>query len=109
MRLATVAAALTLILCAAPSVAAVHAKPKTYSVTMAANSYVPAALTVKTGDTVVWVNEDMVNHSVTSPVGAFDSKTILPGHSWTYRPLKKGTFPYSCTFHPTMKGTLHVL
>jgi len=108
MRLATAAVALSLILCTAPSVAAVHAKPKTYTVTMEGNSYLPAVLAVKAGDTIVWVNKDLVNHSVTSAVGGFDSKTITPGQSWKHTFPKKGAFPYACTFHPTMTGTVRV-
>lgn len=108
MRLATAAVALSLILCTAPSVAAVHAKPKTDTVTMNGNSYLPTVLTVKAGDTIVWVNKDLVNHSVTSAVGAFDSKTVAPGQSWKHTFREKGAFPYSCTFHPTMTGMLRI-
>jgi plastocyanin len=108
MRLATATVALSLILCTVVSVAAVHPKPKTHTVTMEGISYHPAVLIVKSGDTIVWVNKDLVNHSVTSAVGAFDSKTIPPGQSWKYTAPKKGDFPYGCTFHPSMKAMLHV-
>jgi plastocyanin len=45
---------------------------------------------------------------VTSKAVAFDSKAIAAGKAWTYRATKKGDFPYVCTLHPTMSGTIHV-
>ena len=38
----------------------------------------------------------------------FDSGEIAPGKTWKYTAKKPGKFPYVCTLHPTMKGTLVV-
>lgn len=84
------------------------AGPASHTVTMDGTQYAPQELTVKAGDTVVWVNKDPFPHTVTARSGGFDSKTIGPGKSWTYRVRKAGVFPYVCTLHPTMKGTLKV-
>ena len=70
--------------------------------------YQPESLTVKVGDSVVWTNQDPFPHTVTSPSGGFDSHTIEPGRSWTYTATKVGEFPYTCTFHPMMKGMIQV-
>ena len=35
-------------------------------------------------------------------------RKIEPGKSWTYRAVKKGTFAYVCSLHPTMQGQLRV-
>jgi plastocyanin len=67
----------------------------------------PAALTVKRGDTVVWVNKDPFPHTVTSP-GNFDSKAIPPDGKWKYVARKPGTYDYICTYHPNMKGSVKV-
>ena len=80
----------------------------THTITIDAMAYSPATLHVKRGDTVVWVNKDPFPHTSTSKVGGFDSQTIAAGKSWTLTAAKKGTFAYTCTFHPTMKGTLRV-
>ena len=40
--------------------------------------------------------------------GAFDSGSIEPGKSWRFTAKKAGTYPYLCTLHTTMKGTLRV-
>ncbi|MCA8295613.1 cupredoxin family copper-binding protein [Burkholderia sp. AU30198] len=67
----------------------------------------PASLTVERGDTVVWVNKDLVAHTATA-AGVFDSHEIAPDASWTYVANAPGRHAYICTFHPTMKATLTV-
>ena len=105
--LASLAAALgVLACCLGPSAAVETGKPTTHTVIMDAVSFQPAVMTVKAGDAVVWRNQDPFPHTVTSK--AFDSQSIAPGQSWTYTAKTRGEFPYVCTFHPTMKGTLRV-
>jgi plastocyanin len=82
-------------------------KPKTHTVTIDAAQFSPAELTVAAGDTVVWVNRDILAHTATATSKAFDSKTIQPGKSWTFVAKQKGEFPYACSFHP-MNGVLRV-
>ena len=82
-------------------------KPTTHAIVMQSTSYAPATLTVKRGDTVVWVNKDPFPHTATS-AGNFDSKSIAAGASWKYKASKVGDFPFTCTFHPNMLGTLKV-
>ena len=68
----------------------------------------PEVLTVAPGDTIVWVNKDLVPHTATSEAGRFDSKDIQADRSWRYTVRKTGDFAYICTFHPTMKAMLRV-
>jgi plastocyanin len=106
VRIATLAAALGLMLgIIGPSVAA---QPKTHTVTMEGMRFQPEVLAVVPGDTIVWVNKDLVPHTATSKIGGFDSNAILASESWTYTVRKKGDFAYICTFHPAMKGMLRV-
>jgi len=88
---------------------AVARKPVTHTVTIDSAQFSPAELTVHPGDTVVWVNKDILAHTATSTKGGFDSKTIQPGASWRYKvgPRAQGELPYSCSFHP-MNGLLRV-
>ena len=109
MRFAILAAALALILNGMDAGASERAKPKrTYTVTMEGMKFQPQVLTVAVGDTVIWVNKDLVAHTATAPDGTFDSKLIAPDTSWKLTVGKPGDFPYVCTYHPTMKGTLKV-
>ena len=50
------------------------AKPVTHTVTIDATRYQPARLVVHAGDTVVWVNKDVIPHTATAKGGGFDSK-----------------------------------
>jgi plastocyanin len=87
------------------------AAPKTHTVKIKGMAYVPATLEVSVGDTVVWVNEDMVAHTATAIVDGttiFDSGVFAPKASWKWVASKPGKIPYVCTLHPTMKGTLIV-
>ena len=82
--------------------------PVTHTVTIESMRFSPAALTVRPGDTVVWVNKDLFPHTATSAAGGFDSREIAAGQSWSFRPGKTGEFPYVCTFHPPMTAVLRV-
>jgi plastocyanin len=97
-----------LILCAIVVFARDEGKPKTHTVTIEGMRFQPEMLTVARGDTIVWVNQDVVPHTATSKAGNFDSKLIQTDNSWKYTIQKKGDFAYICTFHPTMKATLRV-
>lgn len=80
-----------------------------------AKPYDPSPLRVKPGTSVTWKNNDSTLHTVTSglpeqgAVGTlFDSNVIAPGKTFTYAFNKAGTFDYSCTLHPTMRGQVVV-
>ena len=83
-------------------------KPVAHTVTIDGTRFSPEQLSVNAGDTIVWVNKDLIPHTATSKSGGFDSQVIATGKSWKYAATKKGNFPYICSFHPTMKGTLRV-
>jgi plastocyanin len=68
----------------------------------------PEVLTVASGDTVVWVNADLVDHTATAQDGTFDSKRIEAGKSWSFTVSTPGEIAYVCEYHPSMKGTLNV-
>jgi len=67
----------------------------------------PASLNVSVGDTVVWINRDIVPHTATgSGRRKWDSGQLQLGDSGRYVPRRAGRVPYACTLHPTMKGLL---
>ncbi len=78
--------------------------------------YAPTELSVKKGETVTVVNNDNAPHTATSGNGpedagqAFDTSLIMAGDSGTIdtSTLEAGEYPYFCTVHPFMKGTLTV-
>ena len=108
MRAAILAVAATVIVCATGLTAGERPKPKRHTVTMENMRFQPESLTVARGDTVVWINKDVVPHTATSKAGGFDSQAIQAEKSWKFTVRKKGDFAYVCTFHPTMTAMLRV-
>ena len=84
-------------------------KPVTHRVTIDATSFAPAQLTIRAGDSVVWMNRDIIPHTATQSGGkGFDSGTLKSGDAWKHTFKTAGEVAYICTFHPTMKGTVKV-
>jgi plastocyanin len=82
--------------------------PRTVLVTIENVHFDPEVLTIRPGDRVTWVNKDMFPHTATADAKAFDSHSIAPTGAWTFTASKRGTYSYSCAFHPNMKGTIKV-
>jgi plastocyanin len=108
VRTATVVAALSVALGTMGAVIGHQPESTTHTVTIEGMRFQPEVLTVAPGDTVVWVNKDLVPHTATSTAGGFDSKDIQADKSWKFTTRKTGDFAYICTFHPTMKALLRV-
>jgi len=75
--------------------------------------YTPPEITVSTGKTITWLNDDSGLHTVTSgyydkPDGMFDSGHIDPGRTFSYKFEKLGDFHYFCSLHPWMEGIVTV-
>jgi plastocyanin len=68
----------------------------------------PQIVTVKTGMTVHWTNQDSEAHTVTSDAGAFNSPVLQPGASFSFTFTKPGTYSYHCSIHPFMTGKVVV-
>jgi plastocyanin len=84
-------------------------EPVTHHVAIKAMQFVPETLEVHVGDTVVWTNEDVLPHTVTSGTPSavtFDSTSIDAKRQWSYEVTSEGEMAYVCTYHPTMHGTL---
>ena len=97
-----------LLLPAAGMAGAANGAPRVHAVLIEGMRFQPEGLTVAAGDTVVWINRDMVPHTATSASGRFDSNEIAPGKSWTHTVRSTGEFGYICTYHPLMKAILRV-
>jgi len=69
-------------------------------------AFSPAESTVKVGDVVTFVNEDSAPHNVS--IDGAELGMQNQGASVTWTAAKAGSFPYSCTIHPTMTGTITV-
>jgi plastocyanin len=80
---------------------------KTYTVQIKQMQFQPAELTVSSGDTVVFVNNDMFVHDVTEEVNkAGSSSPMAPGSKWKMVVTEDAN--YYCSIHVVMKGKLLV-
>jgi hypothetical protein len=70
--------------------------------------FTPASLKVGLGATVTWSFPDAMAHTTTSTQGFWDSGAKSGGDTYARVFSSSGSFPYRCTFHPSMTGTVRV-
>ena len=87
---------------------AAPAPAKTVSVDISKLGFVPAAVTVETGDIVVWTNKDTVNHQVVCPTCPFTSLPLAPSQTFTFTFTKVGRFTTVDPLNRNKKGTVTV-
>jgi plastocyanin len=69
----------------------------------------PQTLTVKSGETVTWINRDEEPHTVVSVEKQFKKSTALDtDQEFTITAGAPGTYTYFCSVHPKMTGTIVV-
>jgi plastocyanin len=68
----------------------------------------PPMLKVKAGDTVTFMNQDDIPHTVVATNHAFKSKTIDTGEKYAFTFTTAGQYEYFCSLHTHMKGTIVV-
>lgn len=61
--------------------------------------YATPEVRVSAGTTVMWMNRDSVEHTVTADDGSFDSGMLPAGKSWTMTFDTPGTYTYHCAPH----------
>src|ERR1700694_38343 len=85
----------------------VSAHAATLQITMENLVISPAEASVKVGDTIEWINQDIFAHTATARNGDWDV-TIPPKTTVTSVLKKAGSIDYYCRFHPNMKAILAV-
>jgi plastocyanin len=72
-------------------------------------AFTPQVLTVPVGTEVVWMNQDNIQHTVTSDdETSFASSLLGSGDTFSHRFDEPGIFPYHCSVHPTMTAQVVV-
>lgn len=84
------------------------AEPRRVVVDIKGFKFVPARPVVTPGDTIVWINKDIVPHTVTAKDGSWDSGLIEVGKQWKTTITPELTQDYYCAFHPSMIAGLSV-
>jgi len=77
-------------------------------------SYIPLNLEIKKGTTVIWINDDVVKHTVQSQdghgkiVSLFNSDVLDSGNRFAHKFEESGVYNYYCTIHPWRVGLVTV-
>ena len=69
--------------------------------------YAPKRVIVQVGDTLEWVNKDIVAHTATAKDRSWDVN-VLPGKTGRRVMTTPGTLAYFCRYHPNMTGEIVV-
>lgn len=77
-----------------------------YTVNIQEFDFDPAVLKIKQGETVTWLNKDIVTHQINTD--QFNSNIFATNESFSYTFNNVGNFDYYCDLHPSMKGLIIV-
>ena len=82
---------------------------KTHDVTIKSFEFEPEVIAAKIGDSIRWLNEDLVPHTATALEESWDTDEIVKGESRTITVTKDMETSYFCRFHPRMKGRIELV
>lgn len=72
-------------------------------------AFSPNELTIRSGEKIVWTNQDSAPHTITSDLGnELTSKRLNKGESFSYTFNNAGIYEYHCELHKTMKAKVIV-
>jgi len=86
---------------------AVPAQAATIQIKIDNMVFEPTEVSAKVGDTIEWINKDVLAHTATARNGDFDV-TTPPKKTVTSVLKKAGHVEYYCRFHPNMKAVLTI-
>jgi plastocyanin len=86
----------------------VPAHAETIQITIEKLAYMPSAVTAMVGDTIEWINQDVLAHTATARTGDTWNVVIAPKKSGKLVLTKIGIVDYFCQYHPNMKARIVV-
>lgn len=85
----------------------VEKSPQTFTIQIKQMAFSPSEITVGKGDTLNFINNDILTHNVTEQVSKlWASPDLEPKQSW--KMTARESADYYCTIHPVMKGKIIV-
>lgn len=83
------------------------AAARTYTVVIDKMKFGTLPANLRKGDAILWINKDFLRHTATAADHSFD--VDLPAGAKATTVVKRsGAIPFSCRFHPGMRGVLQV-
>jgi plastocyanin len=90
------------------SIASAQPNPESMAIKIDNFAFGPAELTVTLGSTITWTNRDDIPHTVVNADKVFKSRALDTDETFSVTFSTPGTFPYFCSIHPKMTGTVVV-
>jgi plastocyanin len=100
-----------LLACTFAAAVGLPANAATTTVSVVDFAFSPQSIKIAQGGTVRWMNTGSQTHTATqdAPLSLFDTGHIAPGTTSPGKVLASaGTYPYHCSIHPTMTGSIKV-
>jgi len=98
----------TCIIIGAISMTAYSQEPMTHVVEIKQLRFSSEVVLVKPGDTVTWINHDLVPHNVAARDKSWQTGTINRGESRSIIVTQVFELRYVCLFHPSMQAQLEM-
>jgi len=83
-----------------------QAQPTDNTISIKNFAFSPGTITIKSGTTVTWLNEDSAPHTI--KFATFNSNILNNGATFQFTFNDAGTYDYYCAIHPSMKGKIIV-
>jgi len=78
------------------------------AVTIQNFAFQPTTIAIAAGQAVTWTNKDTVLHNAVANDVSWSTANLSTGDSASITFSTAGTFPYRCSIHPEMTGTIVV-
>lgn len=86
--------------------AAAHAKKADHVVEIKGMAFSPKNITVKAGETIMFINKDAAPHTATAKNDSFNTGRLKKGESAMVTVSTAGDISFFCKIHPSMKGSV---
>lgn len=83
-------------------------KPRAHIVEIEKLRFSPAILKARPGDTITWINFDVVPHTASALDKSWDTGLIEKDASKTIKVTRTTSSAYYCKYHPSMKAKLEI-
>lgn len=83
------------------------AEPRTHTIVIQHMKFVAVPPNLRKGDTILWVNRDVVPHTATARNRGFDV-VLKPQQSARTTVQQTGKIAFYCRYHPAMRGIMVV-
>ncbi len=82
---------------------------RNHKVTISGLKFSPEHLTVRVGDKITWINQDIAPHTATATDKSWDTGNLRRGETVSVIVTDGFAEKYYCRFHPMMKASIKIV